>query len=228
MRPGLAVLGGPTPYRRVLELQRGWAAGLAEGRLEPLLWVGSHPPVITLGQRADESELKVSPAELARRGVDLEAIERGGLATLHAPGQLVAYPIIPVRGLGVREFVWRLEEAMLRTLAGLGLQARRDQRNPGLWVGDNKIGFLGVAIRRGVSLHGLALNLNPDLGLFDLIVPCGLGGIGVVSAQSLLGRPIDLARAGQALAGHLASLLELDLTMISLEEAEERLAQTGT
>jgi len=226
LRQTLIVFSDPISYGRILDLQRRWAGALAQGLVEPLIWIGSHPPVITLGKQGNESELKHSPAGLTRMGVELHSIERGGLATVHGPGQLVAYPIWPFKtiGLGVKEYVWRLEEAMIRTLAELGIQAGRSDLNPGAWAGADKIGFVGLAIKNGVIFHGLSLNLNLSLSLFELIIPCGLDKVAITSARRLLGRPVDLARAARIMAGQLCDLLEAQGREIGLEEAEAMLA----
>ncbi len=217
----------PVPYSRILTLQRGWAEALAQDRLPGLIWIGTHKPVVTMGRQADESELMIPAEELPGRGVELHWIERGGLATVHGPGQLVVYPILNVTdlGLGVRDFVDKLEEAMIMTLAGFGIDSGRDERGPGVWVGDDKIGFVGLALKRRVSFHGLALNIELDPSLFDLISPCGLVGINVVSAKDVLGRPVDMDRAGELMTEALSELLGLDPLPVSLEEAEAYLAE---
>jgi len=223
----LVIRSGLEPYGRILDLQRRWAAALSQGLVEEMVWIGHHPPVVTMGKRGDENELHLSTEELTSQGIDLFEIERGGLATVHGPGQLVAYPIISVRksGLGVKEWVWLLEEAMIQTLARLGVEAGRSELNHGAWVGNEKIGFVGLAIRRGVSLHGLSLNLNPDLSLFDVIVPCGLTGINITSAAVCLGRPVEMEEAGDILGEVLAGLLKRRPLTIDLAEAEERLSR---
>jgi lipoate-protein ligase B len=214
-------------YGRILDLQRGWAKALAQGSVEPLIWIGAHPPVITLGKQGDEKELNHTPETLSRMGVELHSIERGGLATIHGPGQLVAYPIWPFKtiGLGVKDYVWRLEEAMIRTLAELGIQAGRNELNPGAWAGPDKIGFVGLAIKNGVIFHGLSLNVNLDLNLFKLIIPCGLDKVAITSAHQLLGRPVDTAEAGRIMAQKLCRLLDAEAREIGLEEAEAKLAE---
>ncbi len=225
MKEVAVILNGEVGYARVLHLQRAWAAAVAEGRLGELIWIGSHPPVITLGRRAEEGELRLSLKELKQKGVEVHWIERGGLATLHGPGQLVAYPVWSFEGpnLGVRDFVRLLEEAMIQTLDRLGVRAGRSPLNPGAWVGQHKIGFLGLAIRRRVSFHGLALNLNLDPALFDLIIPCGLEETPVTSAHLILGRPVDMDEAGSIMAQSLSGLLERRPVFLTLAEAEARL-----
>jgi lipoate-protein ligase B len=221
----LLIQNGRVDYGRVLTFQRAWAEALNQELVPPLVWIGRHDPVVTIGKRGDEKELKYSPAELKRQGIEVHHIERGGLATVHGPGQLVAYPIWPFKSLdlGVKEYVYVLEEAMIQVLAELGLAASRNELNPGAWVGAEKIGFVGLAIRHGVFFHGLALNLNLDLGLFGLIIPCGLDRVGITSAKKLLGQPVDMDAAGRSLAEKLARLMGFRPTLTSLAEAEARL-----
>jgi len=223
----LVVLSGQEDYQRTLRLQEGWVAALDKGLVGELIWIGSHPLVITLGRRGGEADLQLDQADLAARGVAVVPISRGGLATLHGPGQVVAYPIIKLKGsgLGIRDLVWRLEEAMIQTLVQLGLVALRSEVNPGVWVGQEKIGFLGLAVSRGITCHGLAINLNLDPALFEMIVPCGLDGVAVTSAGKLLGRRIDMDQAGRILALELVRLLDRRPEYVSLAEAEQRLAE---
>ena len=229
MTEAYLIKNGRTPYGRVLNLQRRWARALGRDLIRPLIWIGRHPPVITLGKRGDEEELHFAPEELAGQGVEVFSIERGGLATVHGPGQLVAYPIWPFKtgGLGIKKLVWLLEEAMIRTLAELGLEGGRSEINPGAWAGPDKIGFVGLAIKRGVVFHGLALNLNLDLRLFELIIPCGLDKVAITSARKILGKPVDMDLAEGIMARVLGELLEAGLTPLTLDEAEEKLDSLG-
>lgn len=145
-----------------------------------------HPPTITLGRRATTHDVVVSHAELRERGVACHAIERGGQATYHAPGQLVLYPIVHLgdRGLGVRAFVWTLEEIMLGICEAVGVRAVRDARGHGVWTSRGKLGAVGIRVREGISTHGLALNVDLDLAGYDLITPCGVPGLSVTSLRT--------------------------------------------
>ena len=151
-----------------------------------------HPPVFTLGRRGGRESLLVSEETLARHGIPIVQVERGGNITYHGPGQLVVYPIVhlPGLGVGVVDMVDRLEEVMIRTCRDFGVEAGRNALNRGAWVGMSKIGSIGLAVRRGVSFHGLALNVDPDLQPFGFIQPCGLHGVGVTSIAKEAGRPV--------------------------------------
>ena len=162
-----------------------------------------HPPVFTLGRRGGRESLLVSEETLARHGIPIVQVERGGTITYHGPGQLVVYPIVhlPGLGIGVVDMVDRLEEVMIRTCRDFGVTAGRNALNRGAWVGMSKIGSIGLAVRRGVSFHGLALNVDPDLQPFGFIQPCGLHGVGVTSIAKEAGRPVAMdgsARGGRA------------------------------
>lgn len=152
------------------------------GREESLLIV-EHPAVVTMGLRERSNDLKSTEAELQSHQVDFAKIDRGGSVTVHEPGQLVLYPLLRVdaRLLTVRRLVWALEEIMILEAARWGLSAGRDEINPGVWLGQNKVGAVGVRVANHVSKHGLALNVSNNLSTFSHIVPCGIHGRGVTS-----------------------------------------------
>ena len=205
---------GRAPYLPTLALQeRLWQTVVdAPTDTAYLVLVEHNPPVITLGRSAKPEHLLRPREELDRAGIEVHAVGRGGDVTYHGPGQLVAYPIVNVarHSSGVRDYVRRLEEALIRVAAAYGLAARRIEKLTGVWTDAGKLAAIGVAIRRGVSMHGLALNVNPDLGGFDLIVPCGLHGRQVTSLARLLGRPLTTAEVKPRLTQCLAEVLEFD------------------
>ena len=168
----------------------------------------SIPPVLTLGRQSDPAHILASDQELAARGIAVERTERGGEVTYHGPGQLVAYPIIRLheRGLLLRPFVRALEAALIETCAASGVAAARRDGHPGCWCdpdGDapRKIGALGLRVERGVSYHGIALNVTVDLADFELIDPCGMPGVESTSIARELGGPADAADHGVGRAG---------------------------
>lgn len=179
-----AVDMGLVPYNRAWELQ----SVLVDARKRRFLKNNvvlflEHEPVFTLGRRGLTDNLRVTAEFLRKKGVPLVHVERGGDVTYHGPGQLVAYLIVDLNQarLKVTEFVEKLEEVMILTASGFGVKTSRDRRNRGVWVGDRKLGSVGIAVRRGISFHGLALNVNPDLTPFDWINPCGLQGVRITS-----------------------------------------------
>lgn len=187
---------GQVSYRQAWAEQHALVAARAAGQVADQLLLLEHPPVLTLGRQADPAFVRVSPAELERRGLELIRTERGGEVTYHGPGQLVAYPIVRLadRHLMVRPFVRLLEAALGDTCAAFGVAAGRRDGFAGSWVdadggAPRKIGALGVRVERGVTYHGIALNVTVDLTAFDLIEACGLPGVTVTSIARELGHP---------------------------------------
>lgn len=199
---GLRRLPGLTPYEAALRLQRDLLRRRQSGEGGDVLLLLEHEPVVTLGRNADPAGLLVPAETLAGRGIGLHRAERGGQATYHGPGQAVVYPILRLagHGLGVRAYVNRLEEVMLRAAERFGVGAARWPGRPGVYVGNRKLGAVGVAVSRGISYHGLAFNVRPDLSPFRLIVPCGLTDVEAVSLAALLPEPPDMDAAFAALA----------------------------
>ena len=184
---------GQMAYRAAWDAQERVHQNVVAGGPETILIV-EHPPVITLGRRAESIvNLIASPEELARRNIELVHSDRGGDITFHGPGQIVAYPIIRLadHGLSVSGYVHRLEAIVIATLAEIGIKSHADPKVVGVWTDDGghaaKICAIGVRIRRGVSLHGLALNVDIDLTSFAHIIPCGLENRAVTSIAKILG-----------------------------------------
>jgi lipoyl(octanoyl) transferase len=204
-RPIEATWLGRVAYRDAWALQKDLVARRAAGEIGDRLLLLEHPAVLTLGKHGDEAHVLAPTSELDRRGIEVIRVERGGEVTYHGPGQLVAYPILRLtdRGLLVRPLVRALEAAMIATCASFGVAAERHDGEPGCWVrGDGpfprKIGALGLRIERGVSYHGIALNVDPDLGDFDLIDPCGMPGLTSTSIAREVGHPVAASRAAAA------------------------------
>ena len=186
---------GRIGYREAWDLQHRLVESRIRGEIGDQLLLLEHDPVLTLGRYADESHVVGTPAELARRGIEVVRVERGGEVTYHGPGQLVAYPILELsrRGLLLHPLVRALEAAMIATCAGFGDDAERCDGHPGCWCAANsadprKIGALGIRVQRGVSYHGIALNVDVDLGDFALIDACGMPGVRSTSIAVEAGR----------------------------------------
>ena len=207
---------GVLSYRDAWAIQEETHARVLAGDPERVLFV-EHPPVITFGRRPGVSRnLIASDEQLAKLGVDVIQSDRGGDITFHGPGQLVAYPIIRLidHRLTVGAYVHGLERVVIATLGDFGIQANADPSAVGIWVNDGgkpaKICALGVRIKRGISLHGLALNVTTDLSYFDLIVPCGLAGRAVTSMRKLLAQETPtLHMVKESLKRHLLSFGEM-------------------
>ena len=188
---------GLIPYEQAEALQLAALHARAQGRVPDTLLLLEHPPVITLGRAARSSHVLAPEAELARRGIELREAARGGDVTLHAPGQLVGYPIMDLRerGRDVHRYLQDLEEVLIRALSGWGIGAGRIAGATGAWVAEKKVAAIGVGVKRWIAWHGFALNVNNDLALFDLIIPCGLANRGVTSVTQLLGRRVEVIEA---------------------------------
>ncbi|NOY91412.1 MAG: lipoyl(octanoyl) transferase LipB [Deltaproteobacteria bacterium] len=200
---------GRVAYGEALGLQERVQAARVAGEIPDTLLLVEHPPVVTLGRGArDDGHLRVPREVFAARGFELHEVGRGGDVTYHGPGQVVAYPILDLKPdrQDVRRYVWTLEEAMIRVAAGYGVRAGRVEGLNGTWVGDNKLGAVGVRISRWVTMHGLAFNVTTDLSHFDLIVPCGIQGKGVTSLARETGRDVPRVDVEDALVRELSDI----------------------
>jgi len=208
-------------YREARDLQLRLVDARKDGILKnDVVLFLEHPPVFTLGRRGGTANLKVSEAFLDARGIPVVHVERGGDVTYHGPGQLVAYPLVHLRdmGLGVLRFVEGLEAVMIRTVAAWGIKAEQNPRNRGAWVGANKIGSIGIAVRRSVSFHGLALNVNTDLEPFTWVNPCGLQGVMITSMKELLGEEIPMEDVKASAKKNMEDVFGVELEVSRLED----------
>ena len=226
-----AVQLGLLDYATALRLQRNLVEARKEGRIGDTLLFLEHSPVITLGRNARQQNVLVSPQHLQARGVELFECDRGGDVTFHGPGQLVAYPIFDLHGipstqgtrktLGAIEFVRRLEEVLIRTCAAFDIPTERVKGLTGVWTQEReskpqaKIAAIGVHISRGVTSHGLALNVNTDLDYFDLIIPCGIASKPVTSMEHELERKVDFELVLAAAARSFAEVFGTEVDFVS-------------
>jgi|KBSMisStandDraft_5_1062788.scaffolds.fasta_scaffold00258_15 lipoyl(octanoyl) transferase len=230
---------GTIDYGTGLRLQEQLVSLRKEGRITDTILLLEHTPVITLGRNAHSRNILASPEFLAERGVEVFECNRGGDVTFHGPGQLVAYPIFDLRGfpsqslnrhtMGVLEFVRNLEEVLIRTCAEFGIPSKRIAGLTGVWTGESrgqqenpveaKIAALGVHISRGVTSHGIALNVNIDLSYFNLIVPCGISSKPVTSIGKELARRVPLQDVAQALARSFGQVFKSQILWLESIEA---------
>lgn len=199
---------GRVPYAKGLALQERLVAERQAGRIPDTLLLLEHDPVFTLGRNARAEHVLFPEAELRARGFEVYETGRGGDVTYHGPGQVVGYPILnlaPDR-CDVHRYVRDLEEVLIRTCADYGVAASRVPGMTGAWVGQEKIGAIGVRIARWVTSHGFAFNVSANLAPFGLIVPCGLRGRGVTSLERLLGAPVSAEAVMDRLAAHMAAV----------------------
>jgi lipoate-protein ligase B len=213
-------------YAEARGLQQDLLAAKAEKRIDDnVVLCLEHPRVYTIGRRGGRENLKVADEFLGREGIPVIDVERGGDITYHGPGQLVVYPIVHLEeaGLGIGEFITSLEEVMLCAASALGVSAERNSLNRGIWIGDNKLGNIGICVRRGIAFHGLSLNVNVALEPFDWINPCGLQGIAVTSIERELSRKIAMGRAREAMKQSVEKVFGVNLTRIGLPELRRRI-----
>ena len=187
LRPGIV------DYQDAWQMQRR-AADELRGGGDATLFLLEHPPTYTLGARGNDANLLLNRDAFAARGAALEHTDRGGDVTFHGPGQLVGYPIIDIRalGMGAATYVRALQDVLIDALREFGIAAHCSDGRIGVWCENAKIAAIGVRVSRGVTTHGFALNVNTDLTWFDHIVPCGIRDAGVTSMQQLRGAPCDM------------------------------------
>ena len=175
-----------------------------------LLLLLEHPPVYTRGRRSTPEELPMGVEWYEMQGIEVRDTDRGGRVTYHGPGQLVAYPIVSLRPYGddVHRYVRGLERVMIDSLAEHGVEAGTIEGLTGVWVGERKIGSIGVHVSRGVTTHGLAVNVNNDLQPFEWIVPCGIEGARATSLSRERGAEQDLDEFASTLASHFGRVFE--------------------
>jgi lipoyl(octanoyl) transferase len=204
---------GRCDYKEAWDIQRDILEKRQKGQIGDTLILVEHPPVITLGRNAVESNVVVPEKYLEANGIGVYNIERGGDVTYHGPGQIVGYPIVSLRekGMGIREFVERLEKTFISLLKeNYGIESGLNLEFPGVWVGDSKITAIGLAVKRGVTMHGFAFNVNTNLEHFRLIVPCGLSTKGVTSLQKLTGSEVDFEKANEMVLDYFCRVFDYD------------------
>lgn len=210
-----------TEYTEVWDLQ----ANLVRARKERIIdrdivLLLQHNSVFTVGRSARLNDLIVSKDFLKRKGIQIVKVERGGNITYHGPGQFIMYPIVDLHlaRLGVAEFIGNLEEVMIRAASDFGVRAERNSINRGVWVENKKLGSVGIAIRRGISFHGFAINVNLNLKPFEWINPCGLKNICMTSIEQELSSKVSLHGFQNSIKRHTKSVFGIGLEMSSLKE----------
>jgi lipoate-protein ligase B len=220
-----AVNLGEMEYNQAWKLQSELVAAKVNRSItRDIILFLEHPAVYTLGRRGGRDYLLVGESFLEQAGIPIVQVERGGYITFHGPGQLVVYTIIDLeaRRLGVADFVTALEEIMLQTLRTWDLTAQRSSTNPGIWIGPRKLGSIGIALRKGISFHGLALNVNVDLTPFSWIQPCGLEGVSMTSVKQELGQEMPMDVVDHEIKKNFKSVLGLDLNDISYSDLQQQ------
>jgi lipoate-protein ligase B len=194
---------GTVDYEQGLALQEALVAARHADALGDVLLLLEHPHVYTLGRGADARYLVAPPP-----GVPVNRVSRGGQVTYHGPGQLIGYPILKLEGAArdIHKYVRALERAIIEALAVYGIDAGRREKLTGVWVGERKIASIGIGIRRWITLHGFALNVNTDLRFFEHVVPCGIEGCRMTSLARECRADIDITEAAVSMAQRFAAV----------------------
>jgi lipoyl(octanoyl) transferase len=196
---------GVCDYQTAYDIQLDLVSMRQKGEIEDTLILVEHPAVITLGKSAEDSHVLFAEEYLKSQGIEIHRIERGGDVTYHGPGQIVGYPIFDIKhgGIGIRPFVENLEQLFIQLLKEqYGIPAGKDPVHTGVWVGESKITAIGLAVKRGVTMHGFAFNVNTQMSHFQLIVPCGIADRGVTSLEVLTGTTQDFASVTDLVAAY--------------------------
>lgn len=215
----LVTFRDPVLYSVALRLQQQCHAERLAGSRNDTLLLLEHLPVYTAGRATRPLHLRPEPASLDNVPIPIEAVNRGGSVTYHGPGQLVAYPILRLSDYapGAKSYVHMLEEVLIRTLRRVGIQGYRMAKTPGVWVsdrnGDAKIASIGARIDRGITFHGLALNVVNDLRPFSNIVPCGLDGCRMTSLAEILEAPVSMPAVYGHLIGEFSAVFRVEWTV---------------
>ena len=192
---------GLADYREVLQLQHQLREKRHRGEIPDTVLIVEHSPVITLGARQSTNKLLADREDLAQRHIDVVDIRRGGGTTAHNPGQLVFYPILNLRklNLGISEYIRELESISAELLEHLDVHAERRKGFPGLWVGTKKIASIGVRVSKFITYHGMAINIQNDLSIFEFITPCGLDGVEMTSVLKETGKRCSISQVKEGL-----------------------------
>jgi lipoate-protein ligase B len=230
---------GLVNYQRAWDLQLALVNRRHSGELDrDLVLMLEHPAVFTLGRRGGREHLLIPEEKLEHAGIAIVQVERGGKITYHGPGQLVAYPILNLARLniGVADYVTALEEVMIQACASWGVVVDRNEANRGIWVGRKKIGSIGIAVRRDICFHGMALNVDPDLDPFCWVEPCGLEGVSMTSMQQELDKPVGVQNVKNSVAAAFAAVFnvhlqpcapaDLNISGVDIDESQTRAIQT--
>ena len=194
---------GTVGYQQAWDLQLRLAEEIREGRQPNTLLLLEHPPVYTKGRLSEAGHLLLSPEDLRGKGIDVLETDRGGQVTFHGPGQLIGYPVVNLKDWGgPLKYVRTLEQVIIASLNDFQIEAEVIEGITGVWVGDAKIGAIGVKISRGVAYHGFSLNVNTDLSYYDYIIPCGIEDKSVTSMAKILGSPVDMEEVRYSVVYH--------------------------
>jgi lipoyl(octanoyl) transferase len=217
---------GIIEYSHVMQIQQRLVNTVIHRNFDVLLLL-EHPPCLTIGRFRGEEDIIASPEILAREGISIFHTDRGGGVTYHGPGQLVGYPILNLRKnkLGIRQYIWKLEEVIIKTLADLDIYGGRLPKHPGVWVGKEKVCSIGLRIIQGVAMHGFALNVNPNLSHFEFIHSCGITDKKITSVSRLMGYEVKVEEIKESLLQAFSQVFHFDF---EIGDEREEIIGRGT
>lgn len=203
---------GLVDYCEAFDRQQRMVEERLSGRGRDTLVLTEHPPTITLGRRGSDNDLRFAEAAYESYGISLQRVNRGGLATAHEPGQLVAYPILLLKTQDLRLYIQKFLQTVVTLLEDYGLDGQVKDRSPGVWVNNRKICSFGIALKRWTTSHGIALNVNNRLQAFATIVPCGVAAEEMTSIRQELGVPVDAQEVKSLFVKHFCTLFDFQQT----------------
>ena len=209
-----------TDYRQALDIMASMVGKLKEGLISKnLIILTEHKPVFTLGRRGEMANSLISKEDIEKAEIPIIQTDRGGDITYHGPGQLIAYPLVNIKreGISVVDFVSRLEEVMIRSAGDWGVTACRSDINRGVFVGISKLGSVGIAIKKGITYHGIALNVNNPLSPFEWINPCGLRGVKMTSLKNETGSELPFDKVKISLLKYIESIFNVSTEKTELQ-----------
>lgn len=206
-------------YESMVRLQEQLHKKRRQGLIPDVVILLEHTPCFTIGRSGGRRNILAGEALLEQHHITVHETTRGGDITYHGPGQLVCYPILSLQGerRDLRAYARNMEEVMIRTLRAFGISAGRKSAYPGVWVGEEKIGAMGIAVRKWVTMHGISLNVCPDLEHFSFIVPCGIADHGVTSMSNVLGRPVGMDAVREEMRRQFSDIFQLSMGNATVE-----------
>ena len=222
-RKGYCLELGIEEYGKVFELQKKLNHARRNGTLPDTVIFLEHHPCFTVGRSGGFEHILVSEQFLKQVGIRVYETDRGGDITYHGPGQLVCYPILDLNGFGrdVHFYARQIEETLIRTLKSFNIIAGRKEEYPGVWVESAKIAAEGIGVQHWVTMHGVSLNVCPDLNHFSLIIPCGISALGVTSMEELLGSKVDIEIVKQEMRRQFCEVFSMVLEDVTMDDIKE-------
>ncbi|MCF8009813.1 MAG: lipoyl(octanoyl) transferase LipB [Clostridiales bacterium] len=220
----LVSVQGETDYDKALKVQEKLLYLRQQNKVEDIMLILQHPPTLTMGKNAKDCNVIIPEEELKKQGGNIYKTSRGGDVTYHGPGQIVGYPIIDLKynGISVREYIYKIEETFIQLLNyEYKIAAVKGKAYRGVWIDNEKITAIGCAVKRWVTMHGFAFNINTNLEHYNWIIPCGITGKGITSLQKILGQPQDIVQVNKQVIKYFCKILNLEPEIINEQKLHE-------